>query len=102
AGQPSQAWLAARTAGAAEAVLASHVGTHRLLSDRAISVVARLEAGPAGAAGAAGAAGPVAPAAGQALVESAGGTWTQALWDDGLHDDGAAGDGVLGAWIGPL
>ena len=99
-GEPSQAWLVARTAGAAEAVLVSHVGTQRLLSDRAFSVVARLEA--AGATGAAGAAGPVAPAAGQAVVESAGGTWTQALWDDGRHDDGAAGDGVLGAWIGPL
>lgn len=91
AAEPSQAWLAARGAGAADAVLDSHVGTHRLLSDRAISVVARL-----------GAAGATLPAAGEARIESAGGSWTQALWDDGLHDDGAAGDGVLGAWIGPL
>jgi len=90
--EPSQAWLAVRTAGAGEATLASHLGTHRLLSDRAISVVARLET-PAGA---------TLPAAGEARIESAGGDWTQALWDDGLHDDGAAGDGVLGAWIGPL
>jgi hypothetical protein len=92
AGQPSQAWLALRTAGAADAELRSHLGTHRLLSDRAIAVVARLEV-PDGA---------VLPAAGSVLVESAGGTWTQALWDDGLHGDGAAGDGELGAWVGPL
>ena len=88
AAEPGQAWLALRTAGATDVVLHSFVGTHRLLSDRAIPVVARLEGAAA--------------AAGVARVESAGGSWTQALWDDGLHDDGAAGDGVLGAWIGPL
>ena len=92
---PSQAWLALRTAGATDVVLHSHVGTLRLLSDRAIPIVARLEGAGLGGAG-------VGAAAGLARVESAGGSWTQALWDDGLHDDGAAGDGVLGAWIGPL
>ena len=91
--EPGPAWLALRTAGATEAVLHSHVGTHRLLSDRAIPIVARLEGPAAGAAGA---------AAGLARVESAGGAWTQPLWDDGLHADSAAGDGVLGAWVGPL
>lgn len=92
ADEPSQAWLALRTAGAEDVVLRSHLGTHHLLSDRAVSVVASLAAPD----------GRLAPAAGQVLVESAAGRTTQALWDDGLHDDGAAGDGLFGAWIGPL
>jgi len=93
---PEEAWLVLRTAGASGIVLSSHLGTHELLSDRAISVVARLDGARPAPAGAAG------PAMGEVIVESSAGRWTQALWDDGLHDDGAAGDGVLGAWIGPL
>jgi hypothetical protein len=90
------AWLVARTAGADDVVLRSHLGTHALLSDRAIAVVARFEseAGPAGPA--------AGPPSGLVRVEAAGARWTQPLADDGLHGDGAAGDGVLGAWIGPL
>ena len=86
---PSQAWIALRTAESGRVQLRSHLGTLRLLSDRAFSVVARLD----GAAG---------PAAGEASVESAGSRWTQPLQDDGLHDDGAAGDGVFGTFLGPL
>ncbi len=89
---PSSAWLAVRTAGGADVVLRSHLGTTALLSDRAFSVVASLE----------GAAGARADGFGEARIESAAGRWTQPLLDDGLHDDGAPGDGVAGAWIGPL
>jgi hypothetical protein len=89
AADPTATLLVARTAGADEAVLRSWIGTHRRLSDRALSVLARLD-------------GPAVPAAGLARVESAAGRSVQPLRDDGLHDDGAAGDGVFGAWIGPL
>lgn len=89
---PVAALLAARTAGAGEVRLHSHLGSHARLSDRALPVVARLQA--AGAA--------LRDAAGEVLVESASGRARLALLDDGLHADGAPGDGVFGAWLGPL
>lgn len=86
---PMDAWLAVRTSGAPEVALRSHLNTHRLLSDRVLPLVARLE-------------GAVGAASGEALVETVGLRWAEPLHDDGRHADGAAGDGVFGAWVGPL